>query len=493
MFAEKRKIVSIFIIAALVLFPVSFYGQEPSGTNQTTANSPPVAQPLVPEGELAIQLARDLKIINTQNEAQAEDMLGAIGVEPKNGWIADYPVTPDIVGEIQKSVAAAVDAQKLKMGKDQAQRAVENVVARLGLNVMPGSSSPYVAAAPFGGSANTTIYQYIDENGVTHFTDRYESIPEEYRNQFTTIQGGAQPQSSAEPAAEGAVTQVNNLSPNPSPEVINNYYYNEGPPVVTYYPPPEPYDYLYVWVPYPFWCSGFFFSGFFILHDFHRQVVFHNRIFVVTNHIVDRRNKNVFLIDPVRRVSGRSIAINRVNSFQGFRSPAAQASARRIVALNQQRVAFRNGPGFSNVAPPISENGIQAQTRSSNQDPNTRRTTSAVVNRRSTTNSAGSVVKAIRPSTGESSRSSQPENRNMMKFGQPRAGGPRTFNPPAPRARSFSEALRGQGFRSPSAPQHSPSFSTHSNGGRVSFGGFHGGSGFAGHIGSFGGGFGGRR
>ncbi len=58
------------------------------------------------------------------------------------------------------------------------------------------------------------------------------------------------------------------------PPVIDEYYYNEGPPVVTYYPPPWDYYYLYGWVPYPFWCSGFFFPGFFILNYFHH---FHHR------------------------------------------------------------------------------------------------------------------------------------------------------------------------------------------------------------------------
>jgi hypothetical protein len=38
----------------------------------------------------------------------------------------------------------------------------------------------------------------------------------------------------------------------PKPEVINKQYEEQGPPVVTYYAPPDPYSYLYSWVPYPF-------------------------------------------------------------------------------------------------------------------------------------------------------------------------------------------------------------------------------------------------
>ena len=52
------------------------------------------------------------------------------------------------------------------------------------------------------------------------------------------------------------------------PTEIDNYYYDEGPPVVTYYPPPYDYGYLYAWDPFPFWWGGVWFPGFFILTDF---------------------------------------------------------------------------------------------------------------------------------------------------------------------------------------------------------------------------------
>ena len=50
--------------------------------------------------------------------------------------------------------------------------------------------------------------------------------------------------------------------------MIDNYYYDEGPPVVTYYPPPYDYGYLYAWDPFPFWWGGISYPGFFILTDF---------------------------------------------------------------------------------------------------------------------------------------------------------------------------------------------------------------------------------
>jgi hypothetical protein len=97
----------------------------------------------------------------------------------------------------------------------------------------------------------------------------------------------------------------------PNPTVINNYYYNEGPPTVTYYAPPPDYYYMYGWVPFPFWCAGFQFSGFFILHDFHRTVFIDNRVVVVSNHFNDIRRHRLFRIDPVARRDGRAIANTR--------------------------------------------------------------------------------------------------------------------------------------------------------------------------------------
>ncbi len=38
------------------------------------------------------------------------------------------------------------------------------------------------------GSGEANIYKYVDRKGIVHFTDRYESIPREYRGKIIIIQ-----------------------------------------------------------------------------------------------------------------------------------------------------------------------------------------------------------------------------------------------------------------------------------------------------------------
>ncbi len=235
-------------IVSLVLLPVAVFAQgaypsgaqvyPPPGTDQMNPGAPPVEQTLVPEGALALQLAQALNLGQVEDETQAENLLSSAGIEPNNGWVASYPVTPDIVAEIQNSVAAAANANRLPMGREEAQGAVGNVLANLGLAIQPAGA-----------------------------------------------------------AAEGTV----GAQASPPPAVVDNYYYEYGPPVVTYYTPPPDYGYLYAWVPYPFWFDGFFFNGFFVLNDFNRHVHFHHRDFVVSNHFVDPRTHRAFVVNPAGR------------------------------------------------------------------------------------------------------------------------------------------------------------------------------------------------
>jgi len=102
---------------------------------KATTQLPPVAQPLVREGEFAIKLAGVLKIGRAKSDAEAESMLALVGIAPKNGWIADYPVTPRVIGELQNAVGGAADSGKLVMRKNNAITALLNLAAQQGLHV----------------------------------------------------------------------------------------------------------------------------------------------------------------------------------------------------------------------------------------------------------------------------------------------------------------------------------------------------------------------
>ncbi len=466
-------------IGALALLSTAGYGQETTGalpsapqTASTNAKTPPVEQAPVPEGVFAVQLVEALKMGKGENEAQAESMLSAAGIEPKNGWIAGYPVTPIMIGELQKGVAAAADAGRVGMGREEAIKALGDLQVRLGLSIRPGSarssSSPAQSATPTGVRGNAVIYKYIDKNGVVYYTDRYESIPKEYRGRVETIQGSSQPQTSGEPAGEGPeVTEVGSANDYPEilpPDVINNYYYDQGPPVVTYYPPPEPYTYLYGWVPYPFWCSGFFFPGFFILHDFHRHVFFNHHPFLLTNHFARGPGQRVFVVDPIHRTLRGQVA-GAASFSRGFASSTTQSSARAIVGRSQ------GGITSSRVSSaPLRNNAVPSSSLRRAQGP-------------------------ARPNQGSfnNGRAAAP----ARNFGSPPGTEQRVFRQPGLSERSFSPN-QSRVFNRPSSSE-GRSLRGSLSGGMGSAGGFRGGGGSGGvgmrggGGGSFGGGFGGHR
>jgi hypothetical protein len=251
-----RKLLTGMAFISLFWMPIVAYGQ--SYPNPTEA--PPVAQVLVREGDFAMKLADALKVGEARNEAEAETMLTSVGIAPANGWMADYPVTPDIIGELQTAIGAAGESNQLATGKDEAVNTFQTVASELGL--------PFTTDTTDAATENT---QPVDYN---EYTD---------------------------------------------PAVINNYYYNEGPPVVTYYPPPPDYYYLYAWVPSPFWSAGFFFPGFFVLNDFHTIVVINNRRVVCSNHFIDPKTHRVGTIHPETRAWGRhgpsAVSLTRPEGF----------------------------------------------------------------------------------------------------------------------------------------------------------------------------------
>jgi hypothetical protein len=193
----------IFLAAGFLLSPVVARAADP---DQSSANqNPPVEQALVREGDFAIKLAAELNLGNTEDEATAEALLVSAGIAPKNGWISDYPVTPQIVGQLHDAIAqAAADGT---LSDAYANQDLDRVVAQMNLPEPAGTETADVAVAP----SDSTV--------------------------------------------------------------INNYYESEGPPIVTYYPPPAAYLYLYDWVPYPVYWYGFWFPGYYICQNFTTTVV----------------------------------------------------------------------------------------------------------------------------------------------------------------------------------------------------------------------------
>lgn len=224
----------IFVIGGLLLMS----GLASAQSGHATTDNPPIAQPLVREGDFAIKLSEALKLGTVKSEAEAESFLGSAGIEPRNGWIADYPVTPDIIGELQTAIAESANAGKLAMGKDAALKATQEVTSGYDLSIKTDASAQQGSTPP-----------------------------------------GTNP---------------------PEAPVVNNYYYDEGPPVVTYYAPPPDYAYMYTWVPYPFWWWDFWYPGYFILVDFHVRVHGRGGVFI-SNHFRDIRTGGITRIDPANR------------------------------------------------------------------------------------------------------------------------------------------------------------------------------------------------
>jgi hypothetical protein len=241
-----KKWLTIIGTAALLLYPFAAiaadYGSQPSQAQRT----PPVAQMLVREGDFAVKLAAELDLGKPSDEATAEDMLTTAGVVPANGWLSDYPMTPEIIGQLKDAVSKAAAEGKLKMSNEEAVKGLYYLAAQMNLPTPAGTGSE------------------------------------------------AQQGSEQIPAAP------------PNPSVVNNYYYDQGPPVITYYPPPYDYWYMYNWVPYPVFWFGFWFPGFYICHNFTTVVV--SPVFldrrVVTNHVIDPVTRRVAIVDPVTRVNG---------------------------------------------------------------------------------------------------------------------------------------------------------------------------------------------
>ena len=422
--------------------------QAPSGKTMVGSQSeeemakqpPPIAQPLTREGDFAIKLAEALKIGRVESEAEAESLLASVGIAPKNGWIADYPMTPDIIGELEKAISEAADAKRLPVGKNDALKTFRTTAVELELPI------------------------------IAEVQERYAEAPPPTEPQYMT------------------------------PSVINNYYYAEGPPVVTYYPPPWDYYYMYAWIPSPFWYSGFYFPGFYVLHDFHRGIFFHNRRCVVTNHITDHRTGRVFALDPVRRHAGGVPGGSHTLRARTFNSTEARNGARSILERSRERAGSRGtsmpimARGTNNRTPAYANSGRSNEKQVYNK----RDTSSGFKDRNSIYARPPAVDRRMSRTPGQtfsqgmSNRTlSRPESMNRqngMTFQRPPTGQTRSFSPPSqggersslPRGgeRSFSPSPQGGSRHFNSSPMGSGGFFGSPQGGDHGGGFWRGGSHF---------------
>ena len=474
-----KKLLLIAIAACLLLWPP----HAAVNAQQTLEQKPPIEQVLVREGDYAVDLVEALSLGVARDETEAESTLTALGIAPRNGWIADYPMTPDVTLEVENAARIAASSEKLTMDEGAAEQAVEMLSAKLGF--------PVTAA----GSVQTQTWSTQNDGAY------------------------AEPSAYSYPAAYPDSSAYSNPAVYPDPTVINNYYYETGPPVVTYYTPPWDYSYLYSWVPFPFWCGGFFYGGYYMLNDFDRGVTVHrhfnrDNVYVnrfmnkeVTNHVAGNRPGQFARVDPIARGNGNSWRTFPTTSpTRGFNTGQAQSGAQSIFSRSMGRTPSADTGNFARVAEPAARNAMPLNSAGRSPGPN-------AANRNSVTSSFSGQVRTPSPQRslgasgngpvtppgrrnfGTTARSNGFENRGQVNlspslppnggsFGAPRlsGGGPSGgFHGSG----GFPETFRSSGNSLGGSPSGRSSFQSFSGGG-PSVGGFHGGGGFS-HGGSGGG------
>jgi hypothetical protein len=385
------------MILVFVLSPVIVIAEDYSG-------QAPLAQPLVREGTVAVRLVEALNLGTTADEVEAENLLLSVGIGPRNGWISDYPVTPDIVSELRDTVIGAADAGTLKLGRNEAAQVFDWVLTQYDLMVTPESSDM------------TT-----------------EELAPAY----------------------------------PDSTMVDDYYYDYGPPPVTYYAPPTYYSHLYSWVPYPFWGWNAWYPGFFVLADFHRFIYVDKRVCVVSNHFFDKREHRHSRIDARERFRE-----SREKRFGDYRDHRRHSVDKRVVGPSEVRKdverAFRGEHNRTRFDADRSRTNFNSgrEVRSGGRE---------VKRENRTFNSSGRRGGAVVAPAERNWNSSRPAERGFRQSSD--RGGHRQLNsaPRTSNSRHISAPSGGGKIISPSASHRgfSPSFKGVS-GGRMggSFGGF---------------------
>ncbi len=113
-----------------------------SQSGQGRPEAPPVQKKVIREGFFAMELAEALKLGEVKSEAEAESKLASVGVLPKNGWIADYPLTPNVIAELEKAIGEAADSGKLAMKRDEAIKVFQDLIVEIENEFAEGEPAP---------------------------------------------------------------------------------------------------------------------------------------------------------------------------------------------------------------------------------------------------------------------------------------------------------------------------------------------------------------
>ncbi len=251
------------LTAALLLYPFAGFAQDYVQTSQRQ-QAPPVAQTLVREGDFAVRLAAELNLGKPENEALAEDMLARAGVSPMNGWISDYPMTPEIIGQLGDSITAAAGEGKLPMTAGEATKGLYSLASTMNL---PTPAGPGTGTMPEAPSNSTVVNNYYYDQG---------------------------------------------------PPVVSYY-----PPPADY-----AYLYAWVPYPafwFGFWFPGYYICHNFTTTVIVSNPVFVTRRAVVSNQFIDPVTRRVAVVDPVVRTGAgaiRPMTALRTGSGQLFRNAA---------------------------------------------------------------------------------------------------------------------------------------------------------------------------
>lgn len=275
----------ILLLAAALLIPALVTAQQPVEKSSISAIEPV----LVRQGDFAMLLVEALHLGVAERQESAISRLEDADIAPEDGWIADYPMTPEILAQLAPTLGDAADSGAIALSRDEALGALQALAAEFGLS-LPDELGPRYAR------------RYLRD-------DAYD------------CQGST----------------------------IRRYYDNYAPPVLSYCRPPYDYDYLYDWRPYGSWWHGHYYPGYYLLHRFHLVIHVdstrpHHRQYLAKPQARSKhRHKKTGPHDGIRHLSNRNKP-GKERPRQR-RDPAAERSAEQRLRPARDFSLKRDLPG----------------------------------------------------------------------------------------------------------------------------------------------------